>query len=60
MGSACASISSIRSAASGFRRQGHSLRLVQQAGGWKVARMVTDHYGDLERSPPIPFPNGVP
>ena len=31
-------------------REGHSLRVVQDAGGWKVARMVTDHYGHLERS----------
>ena len=31
-------------------REGHSLRVVQEAGGWKVARMVTDHYGHLERS----------
>ena len=31
-------------------REGHSLKLVQEAGGWKVARMVTDHYGHMERS----------
>lgn len=31
-------------------REGHSLRMVQEAGGWKVARMVSDHYGHLERS----------
>lgn len=31
-------------------REGHSLKLVQEAGGWKVARMVTDHYGHLEPS----------
>jgi integrase len=31
-------------------RQGHSIKLVQEAGGWKVARMVTDHYGHLEAS----------
>jgi integrase len=31
-------------------RQGHSLKLVQEAGGWKAARMVSDHYGHLERS----------
>lgn len=30
--------------------QGHSLRVVQEAGGWRVARMVSDHYGHLERS----------
>jgi integrase len=31
-------------------RDGHSLKLVQEAGGWKAARMVSDHYGHLERS----------
>ena len=31
-------------------RAGHSLKLVQEAGGWRVARMVSDHYGHLERS----------
>jgi integrase len=31
-------------------RAGHSLKLVQEAGGWKVARIVSDHYGHLERS----------
>jgi integrase len=31
-------------------RAGHSLKLVQEAGGWKVARIVADHYGHLERS----------
>ena len=31
-------------------REGHSLKLVQEAGGWKVARMVSDHYGHLERT----------
>lgn len=31
-------------------RAGHSVKLVQEAGGWKVARMVTDTYGHLEAS----------
>jgi integrase len=30
--------------------EGHSLRLVQEAGAWRTARMVSDHYGHLERS----------
>ena len=31
-------------------RAGHSIKLVQEAGGWRVARIVSDHYGHLERS----------
>lgn len=30
-------------------REGHSLKLVQEAGGWAVARMVTEHYGHMEQ-----------
>jgi integrase len=30
--------------------EGHSLKLVQEAGGWKVIRMVSQHYGHLEHS----------
>ncbi len=30
--------------------QGHSLITVKEAGGWKSASMVTDHYGHLEQS----------
>ena len=31
-------------------RDGHSLKLVQEAGGWKVARMVSEHSRHLERT----------
>ncbi len=31
-------------------RDGHSLKLVQEAGSWKAALMVSDHYGHLEKS----------